>query len=93
MRFLPSEEQGIVDMAKAIGLDGASPPPAYLSPHWCTVLSVLLALPTFGYSLILVPILWVIQHDRTATRLTLLRLELERVSSMEMACRENVPAA
>jgi hypothetical protein len=93
MRFLPPEEQEIVNMAKAIGLDRASPPPAYLSPHWCMVLSVVLALPTFGYSLIVVPVLWVIQHDRTATRLTQLRLELEGVSEMEMACRENVPAA
>jgi len=59
MRFLPFEDQVIVDRALALGLNDAVPPPAYLSPHLCTVLSFLLAVPTLGFSIVLVPILWV----------------------------------
>ena len=92
MRFLPPDEQEIVCRARALGLDGAIRPPSYLSPQWCTALSLWLALPTFGYSLIFVPLLWVIQHDRTATRLARLRLELEEVAGREILCHENVPA-
>jgi hypothetical protein len=77
MRFLPPKEQALVCRAQALGLAGATPTPAYLSPTWCTALSLLLALPTLGYSLLLVPILWVVQHDRTAHRLGRLRRQLE----------------
>jgi hypothetical protein len=90
MRFLPPDEQEIVSRAQAIGLDGATPAPAYLCPHWCTGLSLLLTLPTFGYSLIVVPLLWVIQHDRTATRLARLRLELKELAEREIACQDCV---
>ena len=38
-----------------------------------------LALPTFGYSLIVVPILWVAQHDQTIRRLAHLRDQLETI--------------
>jgi hypothetical protein len=54
---------------------------AYLSPGWCTALSLGLALPTLGTSLLLVPILWVMQHDRTAARLGRLRREVQGISS------------
>lgn len=77
MRFLPWEEQAIVCKAQALGLPDSLPAPAYLSPNWCMALSLILALPTLGYSLIAVPILWVAQHDRTAHRLALLRRQLE----------------
>ncbi len=73
-----------------MGLEGATRPPAYLSPQWCTALSLWLALPTLGYSLIFVPLLWVIQHDRTATRLARLRLELEEVSRRDITCQNMV---
>jgi hypothetical protein len=72
-----------------MGLEGATRPPAYLSPQWCTALSLWLALPTLGYSLIFVPLLWVIQHDRTATRLARLRLELEEVSRRDITCQNS----
>lgn len=68
-----------------MGLRGATPPPAYLSPRWCTALSLCLILPTLGYSLIVVPLLWVIQHDRTAARLARLRLELEKENQADIA--------
>jgi hypothetical protein len=77
MRFLPPEEQALVCRAQALGLPEASPTPAYLSPNWCTALSLVLALPTLGYSLLLVPIVWIVQHDRTAHRLGTLRRQLE----------------
>lgn len=77
MRFLPPEEQAIVCRAQSLGLSAASPTPAYLSPEWCTALSLALVLPTLGYSLLLVPILWVAQHDHTASRISGLRQELE----------------
>lgn len=93
MRFLPPDEREIVNRAQAIGLDGATPAPAYLCPRWCTALSLWLALPTFGYSLIVVPLLWVIQHDRTATRLARLRLELEERSERGIGCQDKVSAA
>lgn len=82
MRFLPPEEQAIVDHAQALGLAGATPPPAYLSPSLCTSLSLGLALPTLGTSLLLVPILFVAQHDRTAQRIKGLRRALaEEIAS------------
>ena len=77
MRFLPPEEQAIVCRAQELGLAGASPSPAYLRPDWCTGLSLALAIPTLGYSLLFVPILWVAQHDRTIRRLSHLRGQLE----------------
>ncbi len=80
MRFLPAEEQVIVDRALALGLNGAVPAPAYLSPNLCTALSFLLAVPSLGFSLVLVPILWVAQYDRTKHRIMDLRKQLEKDS-------------
>ena len=79
MRFLPPEDQAIVCLAQELGLTGASPSPAYLRPEWCTGLSLALAIPTLGYSLIVVPILWVAQHERTIRRLAHLRGQLETI--------------
>lgn len=80
MRFLPAEDQVIVNRALALGLNDAVPAPAYLSPHLCTALSFLLAVPSLGFSLVLVPILWVAQHDRTKQRIMGLRKQLEKDS-------------
>jgi hypothetical protein len=80
VRYLSSEDQAIVDCALALGLDNATPAPAYLSPHLCTALSFLLAVPTLGFSLILVPILWVAQYERTEHRIMRLRKQLENDS-------------
>jgi hypothetical protein len=84
MRFLPPDEQAIVCQAQELGLAGASPSPAYLHPDWCIGLSLALALPTFGYSLIVVPILWVAQHDQTIRRLAHLRDQLETIPPAEV---------
>jgi len=80
MRFLPLEDQAIVDRALALGLHDAVPPPAYLAPHLCTVLSILLAVPTLGFSLVMVPIFWVAQYDRTKHRINCLQKQLEKDS-------------
>ena len=80
MRFLPSQEQAIVDQAVALGLNDAAPPPAYLSPHLCTALSFLLAVPSFGFSLVFVPILWIAQYERTNHRILCMRKALEQDS-------------
>ena len=80
MRFLPAEDQVVVERALALGLNDAVPAPAYLSPNLCTVLSFLLAVPSLGFSLVLVPILWVAQYDRTKHRIMGLRKQLEKDS-------------
>jgi hypothetical protein len=80
MRFLPAEDQVVVDRAIALGLNGAVPAPAYLSPRLCTALSFILAVPSLGFSLVLVPILWVAQYDRTKHRIMRLRNQLEQDS-------------
>jgi hypothetical protein len=74
------ESEVIVDRALALGLNGAVPAPAYLSPRLCTALSFILAVPSLGFSLVLVPILWVAQYDRTKHRIMRLRNQLEQDS-------------
>jgi hypothetical protein len=80
MRFLPAEDQVVVDRALALGLQDAFPAPAYLSPPLCTALNFILAVPTFGFSLVLVPILWVAQYDQTKHRIMNLRRQIEQDS-------------
>ena len=77
MQLLAYEDQAIVDQALELGLDDGAPPPAYWSPHLCTALSFLLAVPSLGFSLVLVPILWVAQYDRTQHRILCLQKQLE----------------
>jgi hypothetical protein len=85
MRFLPCEDQAIVDQALELGLQEAVPPPAYLSPHLCTALSFLLAVPSLGFSLVLVPILWVAQYERTKHRILCLQKELNAQQTFSLS--------
>jgi len=80
MRYLPREDKAIIDQALELGLQDGISPPAYLSPHLCTALSFLLAVPSLGFSLVLVPILWVAQYDQTKHRIMGLRKQLEKDS-------------
>lgn len=73
---LSSEERALVARAQELGLFPAGQAPGFLSPALCTTLSLLLALPTFGYSLIVVPLIWYAQHDRASARIALLRMQL-----------------
>ena len=75
--MLDAQEQQLVQRAVAAGLLDPARKPAYGSARLCTVLSLALALPTLGTSLLVVPLLWVLQHDRTATTLARLQRELE----------------
>lgn len=94
MRFLPPEDAAIVHRAQGLHVPGAFPAPTYLCPKWCIALSLLLALPTLGHSFVLVPILWVIQHDRTASRLTRLRREVNRIQwQKEMGSKQTMKDA
>jgi hypothetical protein len=77
MRFLSYQDQAIVNQALELGLQDGAPPPAYWSPHLCTALSFLLAVPSMGFSLVLVPILWVAQYDRTKHRILCMQKLLE----------------
>jgi len=77
MQLLACEDQAIVDQALQLGIHDGAPPPAYWSPHLCTALSFLLAVPSLGFSLVLVPILWVAQYDRTQHRILCLQKQLE----------------
>ncbi len=83
-RSLPPEASAIVERAQRHGLPGSQPPPAYLAPDLCTVLSLLLAVPSLGYSLLFMPVVWVAQHERTNRRLERLRLQLEHFD--QVAC-------
>ena len=78
VRYLPPEAHTLVQQARSRGLLDARNAPSYLSPGLCTPLALLLAVPTFGYSLLFVPIVWVAQHERTNHRLERLRRQLER---------------
>lgn len=91
-RFLPPEASVIVKQAQLHRLPGSQPPPAYLTPGSCTVLMLLLAVPTLGYSLLLVPLLWVAQHDRTDRRIELLRSQLRQVDDLSRTARGHSPA-
>lgn len=78
---LPPEYQALVKKARSFGLLDMDEVLGYLSPDLCTLLSLLLALPTLGYSLLLVPIVWVAQSERTNTRLNRLRQAVARIES------------
>jgi hypothetical protein len=80
-RHLSPEQLALVDEARRRGLSGSDPAPGYLAPGLCTAVSLLLAVPTLGYSLVFVPILWVAQYERTDHRLRLLRRQLEQGGS------------
>jgi hypothetical protein len=74
---LTPEEQSVIEEAIRLGVLDAARTPSYL-PGWsCTLLSFGLALPTLGYSLILVPLIWVAQHEHTGSRIANLRERLK----------------
>jgi hypothetical protein len=75
MGLTPEEEQ-VVQAAIRQGLISQQSPPRYLPASWCTLLSFVLVPPTLGFSLVVVPLLWVVQHDLTAHRITTLRQRL-----------------
>jgi hypothetical protein len=75
--MLSPDDQHIVLVAQQMGLLRNDRPPSYLGPNLCIYLSIALAPLTLGFSFLFVPILWVIQHDLTASQLVRLRSEIE----------------
>jgi hypothetical protein len=81
MGFTP-EEETVVQQAIRQGLLSQHATPSYLPASWCTLLTFVLAPPSLGFSLLLVPLIWVAQHDLTAHRIGRLR---QRLRSDDMA--------
>lgn len=79
MLFPTAEDAALVAQARRRNLLNG-PEPGYLSPDLCTALSLLLAVPTLGFSFLLVPILWVAQSEHTAARLQTLKHRLAAAS-------------
>jgi len=79
---LNPEEQSVIEEAIRLGVLDAAHTPSYLPGWTCTLLSFGLALPTLGYSLIFVPLIWVAQHEHTGSRIAELRKRLERSSGL-----------
>jgi hypothetical protein len=75
MGFTP-EEETVVREAIRQGLVSEDATPSYLPTSWCTLLTFVLAPPSLGLSLLLVPLLWVAQHDLTSHRIGRLRQRL-----------------
>jgi hypothetical protein len=73
---LTADETSVVREALRQGLITERSVPGYLPASWCTALTFLLAPPSFGFSLLLVPLVWVAQHDHTANRIQELRQRL-----------------
>ena len=73
---LTPEEETVVQEAIRQGLVSQHSTPSYLPASWCTLLSFVLAPPSLGFSLLLVPLLWVAQHDLTTYRIGRLRQRL-----------------
>jgi hypothetical protein len=73
---LSSEELAIVQQARQQGLLDQEESLAYLPGWLCSVLSIALVPLSLGFSLVFVPIVWIAQHDRTATRIARLRHQL-----------------
>jgi len=83
MGYLSPEERAIVDQARRLQLLSDSPP-AYLSPNLCTALSLVLAIPTLGFSLLFVPIVWVAQYDHTARKIATLKIRIAAVAPVTL---------
>lgn len=84
-RHLSAEQLSLLAEARRCGLQGCDPAPGFLSPALCTTLALLLALPSFGFSLLLVPILWLVQYEHTDHRLRQLRRQLDQQAGASAA--------
>ena len=80
MVMTTEDHHSLVAEARRRGLLSSQRDPAYLSPGLCTALSFLLALPTLGFSLVFVPIAWVVQYELTDHKLTRLRQQLDQAT-------------
>jgi hypothetical protein len=74
---LTADEQSIIERARDQGLIADHQRFNYLDDGPCIVLSIALVPLTLGISLLLVPILWVVQHDRNAAAIARLKQRLQ----------------
>jgi hypothetical protein len=73
---LSTEEHAILHQAREQGLLDREESVDYLPGWLCSVLGITLVPLSLGFSLVFVPIVWIVQHDRTATRIARLRHQL-----------------
>ncbi len=75
---LSPAEQSVIQRARQEGLIAEHQRFEYLDDRPCIVLSIVLVPLTLGISLLLVPILWVVQHDRNAAAIARLQQLLQQ---------------
>jgi hypothetical protein len=73
---LTEEEQAIVMTARRYGMINEHQRVHYLCGNRCILWALGLAPLTLGFSLILCPLVWVAQHDRTGRSIDRLRQQL-----------------
>jgi hypothetical protein len=73
---LTEEEQAIVMTARRYGMISEHQRVQYLCGNQCILWALGLAPFTLGFSLILCPLVWVAQHDRTGRSIDRLRQQL-----------------
>jgi hypothetical protein len=74
---LSPAEMSVIQRARQEGLIAEHQRFDYLDDRPCMLLSIALAPLTLGISLLLVPILWVVQHDRNAAAIARLKQRLQ----------------
>jgi hypothetical protein len=74
---LPSDDQALVELARRQGIVGPNESFDYPRGWMCTALSIGLVPFTLGFSLVFVPIAWIVRSDRTASRINRLRTRLQ----------------
>lgn len=76
---LTPQEQRILDRARRVGLIRLRRRVGYWRWGWCLLLAVALAVPSFGVSLLLLPLIWTLQHRRTRFRIEEWALDLREI--------------
>lgn len=89
--MLSPEDQQITLVAQQMGLLSKNRTPNYLGPNLCIFVSIALAPVTLGFSFLFVPLLWVIQHDLTASKIARLRIKIENQTRMPSQASRPVP--
>lgn len=76
---LTPQHHRILDRARRVGLIRTDRRVGFWRWGWCVLLALLLALPSFGVSLLLLPLIWTLQHHRTRFRIEEWALDLREI--------------
>lgn len=76
---LSPQERLILDRGRRVGLIRANRLVGYWRWGWCLLLSIPLAFPSFGLSLLLLPLIWLLQHRHTRFRIEQWALDLREI--------------